>query len=276
MEAHNDHDITKLVPLRVSNMTAYFPSTKRAVVLVKDVPAGGGLIPLGPDHRVQRHLSPTTMSGIDIFAVGAAQNIANEVIAVTMGADRATGTLREALSLGADRALHLSDSRLQGSNASDTARVLAAIVERLGPQVVLLGRESSDARLGVLPGMMAEILDWNLITAADEIHTEGNLVRARVRADRTTTSVSSELPAIISVAEYGATPRTVDIEQLQRAFLTPIETWTLNDVSVSREPSPVTVETVIDLTVEREMRIVRKGGAKLLKDEISAVKGSDL
>lgn len=229
----------------------------RVAVLVKDVPAGPELPPLQDDFTLAREQSDSTMSGVDIFAVAAARRMSSEVVAITMGPAQAAGALREALAAGADRAIHLNDDRLKDATAGVTARVLAQVVSRLDVEVVVLGRESSDGRMGVLGGMIAELLGWSLISAADEIRTNGVSIFARVKEHNFVTHLETKLPAVLTVAEYGSQLLPIDSGTLERTFLTPIERWNL-EMLPSLDASRTThqVQTVKKVSIPRKTIVV--------------------
>ena len=84
-----------------------------------------------------------------------------------MGPDEATETMRKALSMGADKAVHVVDDALHGSDAVATSLALAKALEQLGDvDLVMLGSESTDARMSVVPAMLAERLGAPQLTFA--------------------------------------------------------------------------------------------------------------
>jgi len=224
----------------------------KVVVLVKDVPAE--LAQYTAALTLDRS-GESAMSGVDIFAVGEGVRLAarDECVVVTMGPVGAVGTLREALMLGASRAIHVVDEALIGSDAVATARVLAAVIEREGADVVLLGRESSDARMGTLPGMLAEVLSWPLLSAVDEltIGVDATSLSARRRGDYGTARVSTSLPAVASVAEYANTPVEADVRDLERGLTARVEVLTAAELGVTPAPS---VAVVVDVTTIERVR----------------------
>lgn len=241
---------------------------RKAAVLVKDIPAGSDPQRYSDDLTLERTAGDSTMSGVDMFAVAAACELSDDVVAITMGPSPARGALREALSLGADRAVHIDDERLRGANARTTARVLARAASLLQVETVLLGRESSDGRLGVLGGMLAELLGWPLISAADRISSDGSSITARVREETAAAVLDAALPAVLSVAEYGAVPRGIGEGDLRRAFRAPIEEWSLEDVACDLEQVRQRVIDIEDLRLVRERVVVRRAGAETLLAEL--------
>jgi electron transfer flavoprotein beta subunit len=211
----------------------------RVLVLVKDVPADPASAPYRPDGRLDRSATRSVMSGVDGFAVTEAVRLADagEVVAATMGPAAATTTLRDALLLGADRAVHVDDPALTGADAHVTARVLARLVRRVEPDLVLLGRESSDARTGVLPAMLAEILGWPVLVGVDGI-TAGApepvpVLRARRRTSHGSAAVLTTLPAVAAIGEYANAPREVGVDDARRAFTAPVERVTAAELGLS-------------------------------------------
>lgn len=82
-----------------------------------------------------------------------------EIVALTVGPEDSSKTLRKMLAMGADAAVQVTDDALVGSDAVETARVIAAAVEREGADLVLAGTVSTDGGTGVVPAMVAELLD---------------------------------------------------------------------------------------------------------------------
>ncbi|PZE24148.1 MULTISPECIES: hypothetical protein [unclassified Curtobacterium] len=231
------------------------------LVLVKDIDAPGG----------------TAMSGVDPFAVAAAVALAGPtpVTAVTLGPDRSVASLREALALGARRAVHVLDPH-GACDLATAAHRLAAVITRIRPDVVLLGREATDTRSGVLAAMLAGVLGWPLLAAADRISATGSTrpggptpartaLTARQRTDTATHLVSAPLPAVVSVAEYGAEVGPLEAADLRRATTTPVERWHADDLGVG-PTVPAWHE------VERVPRpVVRRAGRRVAGHDEAAV-----
>ena len=127
-----------------------------------------------PDTEVERSLRPDdstvdragvdgVINYLDEFAIEEALKIADaqggsQVTILTMGPDKATDSIRKALSMGADKAVHVTDDALAGSDVLATSLVLAKALEATGFDLVIFGSESTDARTGVIPAMTAERL----------------------------------------------------------------------------------------------------------------------
>ena len=124
-----------------------------------------------------------------------------EIVAVTMGPGTATEALRKALSMGADKAIHVQDESLGGSDALTTARVLAAALGEAGADLVIAGNESTDGRGGVVPAMIAEALDLPFLGPLDSVELADRAVRGERSDAEGTTLLRAGIPAVISVSE---------------------------------------------------------------------------
>ena len=95
-----------------------------------------------------------------------------------MGPDRAADSIRKALSMGADKAIHVSDPALHGSCAMQTAKVLAKALGTTEWDLVVAGSESTDARLSIVPALLAEA------TRGDPVDPRAQGHRRRLDASR--------------------------------------------------------------------------------------------
>ncbi|MEU9847099.1 electron transfer flavoprotein subunit beta, partial [Streptomyces sp. NPDC047985] len=128
----------------------------RIVVCVKYVPDATGDRRFADDLTVDREDVDGLLSELDEYAVEQALRIADgvegaEVTVVTVGPEDARDALRKALSMGADRAVHVEDEGLHGSDVMGTSLVLAKAVERAGFDLVVAGMASTDGVGGVVP-----------------------------------------------------------------------------------------------------------------------------
>jgi electron transfer flavoprotein beta subunit len=188
------------------------------VVLVKQVPDTYSERKLnGSDGILDRDATDAVLDEINERAVEAAlvlkeANDGSEVTVLTMGPDRATDSIRKALSMGADKAVHLSDDALAGTDYVGTAKALAKAIGTVeGWDVVIAGNEASDGRGGAVPAMVAELLGVPALTHAQEVSVEGSTVNVTRATDDGITKLTTELPAVVSVARRStsrATPRS--------------------------------------------------------------------
>ncbi len=133
------------------------------VVLVKQVPDTWSERKLrAEDSTLDRDAADAVINELDDYAIEEGlrlqEALGGEVTIVSMGPDKAADAIRKALSMGADKAVHVSDDALRGSDGLVTSAVLAKVLERTGFDVVILGSESTDARMGTLAAMLSERL----------------------------------------------------------------------------------------------------------------------
>lgn len=217
----------------------------RIVVCVKHVPdlaSGRSFLPNG---RVNRNPNDSVINEVDENAMEAAVQIraqredVEEIIALTMGPAGAAEALRRALQLGADRAVHLRDDALGGSDYLGTARALGAVITRLAGQersvLVLMGMAALDGLGSVIPTYVAAELHWPALTMADRLDVVGDEVRARRAADGHHTELVAQLPAVVSVTDVLNTPRFPRYADIVAAREKPIAELTLADIALDPE-----------------------------------------
>jgi electron transfer flavoprotein beta subunit len=214
----------------------------KIVVCVKQVPDTWSEKKLAPgDSTLDRAATDPVMNEMDEYAVEEALKIREasdgEVTILCMGPDAATETVRKALSMGADKAVHVLDDALHGSDAVATSLVLAKAIENAGPfDLVILGSESSDARMSVVPAMLAERLGLPQLTFAKEVTVAGEGSDGSVSIKRMTDdgyqAVEASLPAVVSVVEKINEPRYPSFKGIMAAKKKPVETLSLADLGV--------------------------------------------
>src|ERR1700753_3045638 len=122
------------------------------VVLVKQVPDSGAERALSAsDSTVDRASANNVINEMDEYAIEEALKIkeahGGEVTVLTMGPERATDSIRKALSMGPDKAVHVQDEALHGACALGTSKVLAAALGTLSADLIICGAESTDGRV---------------------------------------------------------------------------------------------------------------------------------
>jgi electron transfer flavoprotein beta subunit len=214
------------------------------VVCVKQVPDTWSEKKLDPsDSTLDRGATDPVMNEMDEYAVEEALTLqeaqGGEVTILCMGPDAAAETIRKALSMGADKAIHVLDAGLHGSDAVATSLALAKAVEKAGESgesgpvdLVLLGSESSDARMSVVPAMLAERLGLPQLTFAKEVTVDGTTVRIKRLTDEGYQAVEATLPAVVSVVEKINEPRYPSFKGIMAAKKKPVETYGLADLGI--------------------------------------------
>ena len=208
------------------------------VVCVKQVPDSWAEKKLdASDSTLDRGSVDSVMNELDEYAIEEALRIkesldAGEVIVLTIGPDNATDTIRKALSMGADRAIHVVDDALHGSDAPATSAALAAALGKTEFDLVILGSESTDARTSVVPAMLAERLGLAQLTYANKVEVGDGVVTIQRQTDYGYDKVEGSTPAIVSVVEKINEPRYPSFKGIMAAKKKPVETFSLADLGV--------------------------------------------
>lgn len=208
------------------------------VVLVKQVPDTWSERKLtDSDHTLDRASADAVLDEINERAVEEAllakEAHGGEVTVVCMGPDRANEAIRKALSMGADKAVHLQDEALHGSDAPATARALAKAVGTVGSvDLVVAGNESTDGRSGAVPAMVAELLGLPQLTYARSMSTDGSTVSIERESDAGITSLQANLPALVSVTEKINEPRYPSFKGIMAAKKKPVEVLGLAEAGI--------------------------------------------
>ena len=208
------------------------------VVCVKQVPDTWSEKRLDPgDSTLDRVATDPVMNEMDEYAVEEALRLqethGGEVTILFMGPDSATQTVRKALSMGGDKAVHVVDDALHGSDAVATSLGLARAIEKIDSvDLVLLGSESSDARMSVVPAMLAERLGRPQLTFAKEVTVEGSTVTVKRLTDDGHQVVEGSTPAVVSVVEKINEPRYPSFKGIMSAKKKPVQTYAVADLGV--------------------------------------------
>jgi electron transfer flavoprotein beta subunit len=210
------------------------------VVCVKQVPDTAVERTLKPgDGTLDRETPDGLINEIDEYAIEEGLKIAEahggEVTILSMGPAKASESIRKALSMGADKAVHVSDEALAGSDALVTSLVLAEALKQTGFDLVILGSESTDARTGVLPAMLAERLGVPQLTLASKVDISGSQVTVRRVTDDGYATVTGSLPAVVSVVEKINEPRYPSFKGIMAAKKKPVQALTLADLSIDAD-----------------------------------------
>jgi electron transfer flavoprotein beta subunit len=239
------------------------------VVCVKQVPDTWAERKLKQDDStLDRESVDGVINELDEYAIeeGLAQAEAHEgeVTILTMGPGKASDSIRKALSMGADKAVHVQDDALTGSDALATSLVLAKVLERIGYDLVILGSESTDARMGVMASMLAERLGVPQASLASKLEIDGQTVRVQRQTDAGYDKVESSLPAVVSVVEKINEPRYPSFKGIMAAKKKPVETLSLADLGI--DAGQVGLAAAATEVVSFAARPPRQAGT-IVKDE---------
>ncbi|MEV2213516.1 electron transfer flavoprotein subunit beta/FixA family protein [Streptomyces sp. NPDC050997] len=245
----------------------------RIVVTVKYVPDATGDRHFADDLTVDRDDVDGLLSELDEYAVEQALQISEnsdddvEVTILTVGPEDAKDALRKALSMGADKAIHVEDDDLHGTDAIGTSLVLAKAVEKAGYDLVISGMASTDGTMGVVPALLAERLGVPQVTLLSEVSVEGGAtgtVKGRRDGDAASEQLEASLPAVVSVTDQSGEARYPSFKGIMAAKKKPVESWDLSDLDLEAEEVGLEGSyTVVDSATERPARTA----GTIVKDE---------
>lgn len=240
----------------------------QVVVCVKQIPDPASPSSLDPaTNRLVRPpeqiLDDTDRYGIEV-GLQLGEKTGGSVTLVSMGPEGTMQGIRQALAMGVDRAVIIDDPGLEGSDALTTAKVLAAAAHRVGFDVLVAGVESTDGYSGVVPQMVAELLDVPALTYARKVELAG----PRLRIERQTSGgfdvVQSDTPAVLAVTAGAVEPRYPTFRGIMAAKKKPVDRISASDLMVNGDPRQEVVS--VAPAPEREAgEVVEDGGTGHLR-----------
>lgn len=234
----------------------------QVVVLAKQIPDPATPYRLEPDTHflirpTEQVLDDTDRYGVEM-GLQLAQAAEGTVTLVSMGPAGSMQGIRQALAMGAGKAVVVDDPALRGSDALLTARVLAAAIAREGFDLVIAGTESTDGYSGVVPQMVAELLDVPALTYATNVEVGDGKVTIHRQTATGYEVVEASLPAVVSVTAGVVEPRYPTFKGIMDAKKKPVETPTLAELGVD----PTVGQKVAGISEA----VARTAGAKIEDD----------
>ena len=159
---------------------------------------------------------------------------ATEVVAVSLGVQAAQETLRTALAMGADRAIHVvTDAELQ---PLAVAKLLKAIVDKEQPQLVIMGKQAIDDDANQTGQMLAALLGWSQGTFASKVVPGADTVTVTREVDGGLETIELKLPAVVTTDLRLNEPRYASLPNIMKAKKKPIDSMSPADLGV--DPAP--------------------------------------
>jgi len=206
----------------------------KVVACVKCVPEGRAR--LDPRSRRLDRDGAGEINAFDRYAVEEAIRIKeaseSEVVVVSMGPDPMAEALRSALALGADRAVLVSDPGAVGSDLIATSRVLAKVLERENPDVVLFGQQTSDGAGAVLWAAVADRVRLPAISQTTKLEIADGAVRATRQTEVGDDVIEAPLPVIVAVTDAINELRYATLKGKMAAKKKPLDVLTLSDLGL--------------------------------------------
>ncbi|GFG68837.1 electron transfer flavoprotein subunit beta/FixA family protein [Mycolicibacter senuensis] len=213
------------------------------VVLIKQVPDTWSERKLSDgDFTLDRDAADAVLDEINERAVEEALLIREKegaegtVTVLTAGPERATEAIRKALSMGADKAVHILDDGMKGSDVLQTAWALARALGQIeGTELVIAGNESTDGVGGAVPAIIAEYLGLPQLTHLRKLTVADGKVTGERETDDGVFALEASLPAVVSVNEKINEPRFPSFKGIMAAKKKEVTVYTLAEIGVEAD-----------------------------------------
>ncbi|SRR5579875_2868863 len=209
----------------------------KVVVCAKQIPDPAAPPLIRPDTHTLDRTGKLILDDSDSYGVEMALQLAggadDEVTLVSMAPNGETAGLRTALAMGATRAVLISDDALLGSDALGTAKVLAAAIRPIQPDLVIAATESTDGYTGTMPVQLAELLGLPSVTFAKGVAIDGSTVKVQRQTEAGYDDVECPLPAVVTVTAGVVEPRYPSFKGIMAARSKPIDVLTLADLGLA-------------------------------------------
>ena len=257
------------------------------VVCLKQVPATTEVKINPQTNTLIRQGIKNVINPFDTYAleegVRLKEKLGGKVTVISMGPPQASDMLKEAISLGADEGVLLSDGAFAGSDTWATAFTLAAAVKRLGQTgLVICGRQSTDGDTAQVGPELAEMLDVPFIAyvgAIEEIKPDQMRVKRMI--DEGYEVIQSPLPAVITVTKEINVPRLPSLRGIMKSKSAKIPVWTAADMgldpaTVGLNGSYTKVVKIFTPQREKKARMISGAPEAQVTDLIGALKNGHL
>ena len=241
----------------------------KIVVCIKQVPDTKGGVVFTPDGTLNRGAMLTIMNPDEKAGLEAALRIKEqtgaEVIVLTMGLPKADDVLREAMAMGADRGILVTDRVLGGADTWATSTTIAGAIRNLDYDLIITGRQAIDGDTAQVGPQIAEHLGLPVVSYAEDIKVEGNTVIVKRQFDDRYHELKVEMPCLITALSELNEPRYMTPGGIFDAFDNgEVTVWgradlkDVDDKDLGLKGSPTKIARASDK--------VRKGAGETVKD----------
>jgi electron transfer flavoprotein beta subunit len=246
----------------------------KILVCLKQVPHSDARLDVaGHGKWIQEENIKFEINSYDTYALEEALKLKDaggaEVVVVSVGPARVTQALRTALGMGADRAIHVNDPAVEGSDALGVAKVLAAVVKAESPDLVFAGLMSDDGNFAAVPPMVAQLAGLPSTTAAMSVSVAGGVVTVERELEGGALEVVQlPTPCLVAVQSGLNQVRYASLKGIMAAKKKPVDTKTAADLGVAGAVGAGAARTEIE-----KIYVPPKGkGAEIVKgspDEVA-------
>ena len=246
----------------------------KIIVCIKQVPDTKGGVKFNPDGTLDRGAMLTIMNPDDKAGLEAALRIKDEtgaeVTVITMGLPKAEDVLREAMAMGADKGILVTDRVLGGADTWATSTTLAGAIRNLEYDLIITGRQAIDGDTAQVGPQISEHLNIPVISYAEDINVEGNSVIVKRQYEDRYHMVKAQMPCLVTALAELNEPRYMTPGGIFDACDAEITVWgranlvDVDDANLGLKGSPTKIAKASDK--------VRKGsGEKVTLDPAEAV-----
>ncbi len=252
----------------------------KILVAIKQVPDTATQVKIAGDAKSIETAGITwIVSPYDEFAVEEALRIKEkrgqgEVVAVTLGPDRAKEALRSCLAMGADRAIHVNDPALATADTLTTARALAAVVKQEQPALVLVGRQAIDDDMGAVGAQLAEVLDWPCAywIMEEAIDADAKTVKAARQVEGGLEVFEIPLPAVLAAQKGLNEPRYPTLKGIMGAKKKEIKDVKAADLGLGAETPQLSITALEALPPRPPGRVIDGDVATAVKELVRSLR----
>jgi len=252
----------------------------KIVVCVKQVPDTATQVKIASDPKTIDTAGITwIVSPYDEFAVEEALRIKEkrgqgEVIAVSLGPDRVKETLRSALAMGCDRAIHLNDPAWADADTLATARALAAVIKQEAPGLVITGRQAIDDDMGAVAAQVAEILGWPCASwiMEETVDADAKSIRVGRQVEGGLEIFDSPLPCVLSAQKGLNEPRYPTLKGIMGAKKKEIKDVKAGDLGLTPAAPQLAVKSLEALPARPPGRVIQGEIKDAVKELVRALR----
>ncbi len=158
------------------------------------------------------------------------------ITVISLGPDSARDAIKHALAMGADEGVLLSDPSFEGIDNFQTATALAKAIQKVGEyDLILMGRQSADWDMGVVPIGVGQILGIPVVTVAKGIENSGGSLKVERVLDDGFQTVEVPTPAIVSISNEFGEPRYPQLRQIMLAAKKTVQVWSAGDLGLNSD-----------------------------------------
>ncbi len=244
----------------------------KIVVCIKQVPDTKGGVKFKPDGTLDRAAMKSIMNPDDKAGLEAALRIKDEIGAevtvLTMGLPKAEEVLREAMAMGADKGVLVTDRRLAGADTWATSQTIAAAIRNLEYDLIITGRQAIDGDTAQVGPQISEHLGIPVISYAEELKVEGDSVIVKRQYDDRYHILKAKMPCLVTALSELNQPRYMTPGGIWDALEKEITVWdrdaltTLDDSNMGLKGSPTQIAKASD-------KVAKGAGEKVVPDSAS-------